>query len=71
MTRAILGHTGRLLSADRLTAAIYLLIPAAGLLRVAAPLLPDVYFPLLWTSGLAWSAAFGIFVAHYGRMLCR
>jgi uncharacterized protein involved in response to NO len=71
MTRAILGHTGRLLTADRWTAAIYLLIPAAGLLRVAAPLLPDVYFPLLWTSGLAWSAAFGLFVVHYGRMLCR
>ena len=30
MTRAILGHTGRLLTADRWTAAIYLLIAAAA-----------------------------------------
>jgi uncharacterized protein involved in response to NO len=24
---------------------------------------------LLWLSGLTWSAAFGLFVLHYGRML--
>jgi uncharacterized protein involved in response to NO len=71
MTRAILGHTGRLLRADRWTSAIYLLIAAAGVLWVAAPFLTDVYLPLLWISGLAWSAAFGIFVVHYGRMLSR
>ena len=69
MTRAILGHTGRLLTADRWTAAIYLLIAAAGVLRVAAPFSADVYLPLLWASGLAWSAAFGLFVVHYGRRM--
>ena len=69
MTRATLGHTGRLLTADRWTAAIYLLIAAAAALRVAAPFLADVYLPLFWTSGLAWSTAFGLFVVHYGRML--
>lgn len=69
MTRATLGHTGRPLTADVWTAAIYLLIAAAAALRVAAPFLSDVYFPLLWTSGLAWSTAFGLFVVHYGRML--
>jgi uncharacterized protein involved in response to NO len=69
MTRATLGHTGRPLSADVWTAAIYLLVAAAAALRVAAPFLSDVYLPLLWTSGLAWSTAFGLFVVHYGRML--
>jgi uncharacterized protein involved in response to NO len=69
MTRATLGHSGRVLTADRWTAAIYLLIAAAAALRVAAPFLADVYLPLLWTSGLAWSTAFGLFVVHYGRML--
>ena len=69
MTRAILGHTGRLLRADRWTSAIYLLIAAAGVLRVAAPFLTDVYLLLLWASGLAWSAAFGLFVVHYGRRM--
>jgi uncharacterized protein involved in response to NO len=69
MTRATLGHTGRLLSADRWTAVLYLLIAAAAALRVATPFLSDVYLPLLWTSGLAWTTAFGLFVMHYGRML--
>ena len=69
MTRATLGHTGRLLTADWWTAAIYLLIAGAAALRVAAPFLADVYLLLLLTSGLAWSAAFGLFVVHYGRML--
>ena len=69
MTRATLGHTGRLLTADRWTAAIYALIAAAAALRVAAPFWADLYLPLLWSSGLAWSAAFGLFVVHYGRML--
>jgi uncharacterized protein involved in response to NO len=71
MTRATLGHTGRPLTANRWTAAIYLLVAAAATLRVAAPFLADVYLPLLWTSGLAWSTAFGLFVVHYGRMLSR
>jgi uncharacterized protein involved in response to NO len=69
MTRATLGHTGRSLTADRWTTAIYLLVAAAAALRVAAAFLADVYFRLLWASGLAWSTAFGLFVVHYGRML--
>jgi uncharacterized protein involved in response to NO len=69
MTRATLGHSGRPLTADVWTAAIYLLVAAAAALRVAAPFLAEVYLPLLWTSGLAWSTAFGLFVVHYGRML--
>lgn len=69
MTRATLGHTGRPLSADHWTAAIYLLVAAAAALRVAAPFSAEAYLPLLWMSGLAWIGAFGIFVLHYGRML--
>jgi uncharacterized protein involved in response to NO len=69
MTRATLGHTGRPLTADRWTAAIYLLVAAAAALRVAAPFLADVYLPSLWASALAWSTAFALFVMHYGRML--
>jgi plastocyanin len=37
MTRATLGHTGRLLTADRWTAAIYLLVATAAALRATAP----------------------------------
>jgi uncharacterized protein involved in response to NO len=69
MTRATLGHTGRRLIADMWTEAIYLLVAAAAMLRVAAPFSDEAYLPLLWISGLAWISAFGIFAVHYGRML--
>ena len=67
----LVGATADLLQADRRTAAIYLLVAAAAVLRVAAPFSADVYLPLLWITGLAWSAAVGLFVVHYGRMLSR
>ncbi len=68
MTRATLGHSGRALTADRWTVAIYLFVAAAAAVRVAAPILSDAYFPLLWASAAAWIAAFGIFVIRYGRL---
>jgi uncharacterized protein involved in response to NO len=69
MTRATLGHTGRPLTADRSTAAIYLMVAAAAMLRVAASFSDEAYLPLLWISGLAWISAFSLFAVHYGRML--
>jgi uncharacterized protein involved in response to NO len=69
MTRATLGHTGRPLSADRWTAAIYVLVAAAAALRASAPFSAAAYLPALWASGLAWSVAFALFALHYGRML--
>ena len=69
MTRATLGHTGRALAADPWTTGIYALVAIAAISRVAAPIISDVTVPLLWTSGLLWSAAFGLFAVHYGRFL--
>lgn len=69
MTRATLGHTGRALTAGPGTAAIYTLVTAAAVGRVASPLLPDAYLALLAASGLCWVAAFGLYVALYGPML--
>ena len=70
MTRATLGHTGRPLTADRWTAAIYLLAAAAAAFRIAAACSSaEAYLPLLWAAGLAWTAAFGIFDVRYGRIL--
>jgi uncharacterized protein involved in response to NO len=71
MTRASLGHTGRPRVADRATQAIYLLVNAATVLRVAAALLPAVQPPLLETSAAVWSLAFAGFAAAYGPMLWR
>lgn len=69
MTRASLGHTGRPLVAGPLTIAIYALVTAAAVLRVAAPLLPLDYALALWLAGAAWSGAFGLFAFAYGRIL--
>ena len=69
MTRATRGHTGRSLTAEPGTTAIYLLITLAAALRVAAPFIPDFYLTFLMTSGVAWIGAFSLFVFCYGPML--
>jgi len=69
MTRAILSHAGRPPTADRWTAALYVLASAAAALRVLAPFAADASLSLLHASALSWSAAFGIFVIRFGRLL--
>ena len=71
MTRATLGHTGRSVEATPSTIAIYAAILAAALARVAAPLLPAVYYPALIAAAAGWIIAFGGFVIVYGPMLLR
>ncbi|HEX5766792.1 MAG TPA: NnrS family protein [Burkholderiales bacterium] len=69
MTRASLGHTGRALSADGATIAIYVLVTLAALLRVLSPLAGAHAVTVNSLAGLAWSGAFGTFALHYGRFL--
>lgn len=69
MTRATLGHSGRQLVADGWTTTIYALVAVAAASRVLAPLAFEIYYPLLWGSGLLWCAAFGLFTLCYGRIL--
>ena len=69
MTRATRGHTGHSLEAGPGTVAIYTLITLAATLRVAAPFAPDLYVELIVISGIAWIAAFSLFVTAYGPML--
>jgi len=71
MTRAILGHAGRELRADRPTAGIYLLVTTGAILRVAAPLGYADYSPMIILSGAAWGAALLLFMMSYGPMLWR
>jgi uncharacterized protein involved in response to NO len=71
MTRASLGHTGRPLSAGRITKAIYILITIAAVLRILSPLTGDQIELALWLAGAAWSGAFGLFAIFYGRVLMR
>jgi uncharacterized protein involved in response to NO len=69
MTRATRGHTGRDLSADHVTNAIYLLVTLAAVTRIAAAFAADWAMPLLIVSAGFWITAFMGFVLGYGPML--
>jgi uncharacterized protein involved in response to NO len=70
MSRASLGHTGRPLVASRPIVAAYLLLPLAAALRVVGPLLaPQHYTAVLGVAGVAWVAAFALFVLVYAPIL--
>jgi uncharacterized protein involved in response to NO len=69
MTRATLGHTGRVLRADKVTMLIYALASASALLRIAAAWVIDGQMDLYDVAALAWVGAFALFAAEYGPML--
>ena len=64
MTRASRGHTGQSLEADMGTTAIYILVSASALIRVASAIggNPAWGYSL---SGLLWIAAFSLFAMLY------
>jgi uncharacterized protein involved in response to NO len=69
MTRATLGHTGRDLISTPTTILIYSAILVASVARIAAPLLPTMYYQALLVAGACWLLAFGVFLLIYGPML--
>jgi uncharacterized protein involved in response to NO len=69
MPRVTLGHTGRDLTANRATVAIFVLINVAAISRVCASWHPDDMMILLALSAACWIAAFGLFEIVYGPML--
>jgi uncharacterized protein involved in response to NO len=69
MTRATLGHTGRVLRADKVTLVIYALVSASALLRISAAWAVDGQMDLYQVAALAWVGAFALFIAEYGPML--
>ena len=69
MSRAILGHTGRPLTAGPGLTAVYLLVTVAALARVFATLWSDSGAALLTIAAVAWVAAFAIFLTVCGPML--
>jgi len=71
MTRATRGHTGRELTASALTVAIYASVIVASVLRIAAGVFPTAYGSLLELAGIAWIAAFCLFLLEYAPMLLR
>ena len=71
MTRATLGHTNRELTADWGTLAVYVLILLATVARIVAPFLGTDYMLALGIAGVAWIAAFALFVALYLPLFVR
>ena len=67
MTRATRGHTGRDLTASRVTTLSYLCLFAAALARPLADLTGSA--GLMEAAGLLWILSFGLFVAEHGAML--
>jgi len=68
MTRATRGHTGRALTASTLTVVAYAMVIAASGFRIVAGAFPEAY-GLLEFAGVAWIAAFGLFLFEYAPML--
>lgn len=71
MTRASRGHTGRVLTASRMTIASYGAIVLSALLRPSAAFFPEHLSTIYALAGLAWLIAFGLFVLEYAPMLAR
>lgn len=71
MTRASRGHTGRALTASRLTVISYAALILAALVRPVAEMLPAIATPVYAAAGLLWMTAFGLFSLEYAPMLVR
>lgn len=70
MTRASLGHSGRALTADRWTTAIYLMVIAAAVARITAGTsLGSI--PLQHLSAALWILAFATFSVRYWPVLTK
>jgi uncharacterized protein involved in response to NO len=69
MTRASLGHCGRVLEAGFGTVAIYALIFLGAAMRVAGPFTALDYSLVITVSGALWISGFLLFLVLYGPML--
>ena len=65
MTRASLGHTGRVLTAAKTTILLYIAINIAVIARMLAPFSADFERELLYLSSAGWFGAFGLFIIEY------
>jgi uncharacterized protein involved in response to NO len=69
MTRASLGHTGRVIASGPFIALIYIATCLGAFLRVLAPLVPVVTSEMIMAGGIVWSIGFALFVIHYAPIL--
>lgn len=72
ITRTAMGHTGRMLVTDSGEVWMYLLVHAAVVVRVLAPLVaPGLYLSWLVLASVLWSAGFALYLVVYGPRLIR
>ncbi len=72
MTRTAKGHTARPMRADRFDTTCYLLVLAAGVVRVLLPLLaPLQTLVAIEVSAALWSGGFGLYAVRYWPVLTR
>lgn len=71
ITRVVAGHSGRPLAADDLAWALYLLVQAAVVLRVAGALWPSSSTTLTTLASIGWALAVGGWAWRYGGWLGR
>jgi uncharacterized protein involved in response to NO len=71
MTRASLGHTGRIRHAGPLTVTIYLLAFLGALIRVFGPATGLTLSLVLGLAAASWSGAYILFALSYGPFLLR
>jgi len=71
MSRAILGHTGSALHADRVTTLAFCFVSVAALARLSVLPLPELSAQLYALSGGAWILAFALFVWRYSPFAIR
>jgi uncharacterized protein involved in response to NO len=69
ITRTARGHTGRLLQASRTEVAAYAALMLAAILRVTAALVPSCFTPLVCSAGVAWIAAFALYLVRFAPWL--
>ena len=69
ITRTARGHTGRALQASPLEVAAYAALMLAAILRVTAALVPGGFTPLVCSAGVAWIAAFSLYLLRFAPWL--
>jgi uncharacterized protein involved in response to NO len=71
MTRAGLGHTGRVRHGGPVTICIYMLVMLGALLRVFGPLTDLLTMLVLGFAAVGWSGGYVVFALVYGPFLLR
>jgi uncharacterized protein involved in response to NO len=71
MSRVCRGHTGRALTADRLTVVIYALVNLAAMARVVAALWPAAAMQLFALAAALWIAGYLLFAAWCAPVVLR